>query len=70
MNKECEHEEICDCCDIDPEDCGYYKPKIDRDKLLDIADDIEYGSSRFIWGDKTDRHYAEWIRKACGVSSV
>lgn len=69
MNKECEHEEICGCCDIDPEDCGYYKPTVDRDALLEIADDL---AAIYPWDIEQAvsimEEKAQLIRKACGVS--
>ena len=69
MNKECEHKEICDCCDIDPEDCGYYKPTVDRDALLEIADDLD---AIHPWDTEQAvsimEEMAQLIRKACGVS--
>lgn len=39
--KPCMHAEVCDTCDVEPEDCGYYEPAIDREGLLELADEMD-----------------------------
>lgn len=37
----CEHEEVCGCCDVDHDECEHFAPKVDREEILKIAEDME-----------------------------